>query len=240
MRAHRSNFAIIGFTTEPSLSELADLAHQYGVPLIDDLGSGALIDASDFGLKPEPTVQASLAAGADLVMFSGDKLLGGPQAGILAGKAELVAQVRQHPLARAVRPDKLCLAALTTTLMHYLKDEALDRVPVWRMISRSLGEIDAQVRRWADKLASAGLPCELVDSQSVVGGGSLPGETLPTRALAISLKSSDEAARRLREHNPPVIVRREDERLIVDPRTVLPREEDDLLSALLILNQTST
>ncbi len=232
MRVHRSNFAIVGFTTEPTLAELAGLAQRHALPLIDDIGSGALYDTAAYGLAPEPTVQASLEAGADLVMFSGDKLLGGPQAGILVGRQAVIDRLKQHPLARAVRPDKLCLAALAATLAHYLKGEALAAVPVWRMIAAPLEALDERARRWAGELAQAGLSVEVVDGQSVVGGGSLPGETLPTRLLAIRVGSPDGAAGRLREQAPPVIVRREDDCLLVDPRTVLERDEEELIAAL--------
>lgn len=238
LRAHRSNFAIIGFTAEPSLEELAALAHAYGLLLADDLGSGTLLDTTAFGLAAEPMVQASLAAGADVVMFSGDKLLGGPQAGMLVGKAEVIARLRQHPLARAIRPDKLCLAALSATLAHYLKGEALEKVPVWRMISMPVDMLGERAARWATTLQQIGLPCEVVDGQSVVGGGSLPGESLPTKLLAIRVTSPDAAAKRLRMANPPVIVRREGDYLLVDPRTVLERDEKELLTALGALAQS--
>ncbi len=230
LRAHRSNFRIVGFTTAPPLADIAALAHERGVAVLDDIGSGALFDTSEYGLLPEPTVAESLAAGADLVMFSGDKLLGGPQAGILAGRAEIVDRVKHHPLARAVRPDKMCLAALTATLLHYVRGEALTEVPVWRMIAAPLDALDAKARAWAGELD--GLDVAVIDAQSVVGGGSLPGESLPTRALAVRVDAPDAAAARLRACDPPVIVRREDDRLIVDPRTVLPRDEDDLLAGL--------
>ena len=138
LRAHRSNFRLVGFTSEPELAEIAAVAHQAGLPLVDDLGSGALLDTARYGLGHEPTVQESLAAGADLVCFSGDKLLGGPQAGIILGRADLVAKLKKHPLARAIRADKLCLAALTATLLHYLKDEAEREMPIWRMIAAPL------------------------------------------------------------------------------------------------------
>ncbi len=232
LRVHRSNFAMVGFTTEPTLEELAIVAHQHHLLLADDLGSGALYDTSIYGLAPEPTVQASLQAGADVVMFSGDKLLGGPQAGILVGRAEVIEQLKQHPLARAVRADKLRLAGLAATLTHYLKDEALDEVPVWHMISTPLEALATRAETWVAVLRQAGLSCEVIDGQSVVGGGSLPGQTLPSRVVTIRVESPDEAARRLREHEPPVIVRREEGRLIVDPRTVLERDESELLYAL--------
>jgi L-seryl-tRNA(Ser) seleniumtransferase len=232
LRAHRSNFALIGFTAEPTLAELAEVAHRHELLLLDDLGSGALLDTAAFGLAPEPMVQASLAAGADMVMFSGDKLLGGPQAGILAGRAAAIDRLRRHPLARAVRAEKLCLAGLAATLVHYLKGEALTAVPVWRMIGQPLADIQKQARRWARQLVRAGLDCQVIAGQSAIGGGSLPGETLPTALVAIRGGSADEAAARLRACDPPVIVRIEEGRLLVDPRTVLPRDEADLLAAL--------
>lgn len=232
LRAHRSNFAIIGFTTEPSLPELVELAAQQGLIFADDLGSGALIDTTSYSLAPEPLVQESIAAGADVVMFSGDKLLGGPQAGILAGKAGVIQQLRQHPLARAIRADKLCLAGLSATLAHYLKDEALTAIPVWQMISVGPEAIHARAIRWANSLTQAGLSCEVIDGESAVGGGSLPGETLPTSLLSVTVESEDRAAAQLRAHDPPVIVLREKGRLLIDPRTVLNRDENTLLAAL--------
>ncbi len=141
MRAHRSNFKIVGFTEEPTLNEIADVSHRVGVPVVDDLGSGALLDTAKYGFAHEPTVQESLAAGVDLVCFSGDKLLGGPQAGIILGKKDLIDRIRKHPLARAVRADKTCLAGITATLLHYLKDEAEREIPIWRMISLSLEQL---------------------------------------------------------------------------------------------------
>jgi L-seryl-tRNA(Ser) seleniumtransferase len=229
MRAHRSNFQIIGFTSEPSLTEIASAAHTAGVPLVDDLGSGALIDTSKYGMAHEPTVQESLEAGADLVCFSGDKLLGGPQAGIIVGKAELVAKLRKHPLARAVRADKLCLAALTATLLHYLKDEAEREIPIWRMIAASLEELEKRACRWKDALGQG----EVIDSLSAVGGGSLPGETIKTRLLSLKVKSPNTFLNRLREQDPPVIARLEDDRVVFDPRTVQPDEEEALVRGIL-------
>jgi L-seryl-tRNA(Ser) seleniumtransferase len=237
LRAHRSNFAMIGFTEEPALAELAEVAHKHHLWLLDDLGSGALLDTSPFGLAPEPTVQASLAAGADVVMFSGDKLLGGPQAGLIIGRKTAIDQLRQHPLARAVRADKLCLSALSATLIHYLKQEALACIPIWQMISASVDNLEQRARSWQSRLIAAGFDCDVIDTFSAVGGGSLPGESLPTRALAIRFAHADEAARQLRTSSPHVIVRIEDDQVILDPRTVLPREEDALLSALLQINR---
>ncbi|HEX7974995.1 MAG TPA: L-seryl-tRNA(Sec) selenium transferase, partial [Anaerolineales bacterium] len=169
LHAHRSNFKIIGFTSEPGLEEIAAVAHRAGLPLVDDLGSGALLDTARFGLAHEPTVQESLDTGSDLVCFSGDKLLGGPQAGIIVGAAGWVARLKKHPLARALRADKLCLAALSATLLHYLKDEAEREVPVWRMISAAPDQLHAQALRWQEALGRG----EVIAGESTVGGGSL-------------------------------------------------------------------
>jgi len=199
LRAHHSNFKIIGFTTEPSLEELCSL----GLPVVDDLGSGALLDTAAYGLAHEPMVQESIRAGAALVAFSGDKLLGGPQAGILVGQKDLVAKLKKHPLARAVRADKLCLAALTATLLHYLRDEATRAIPVWRMISMPLADVEERARRWVAELGAG----EVVEGASTVGGGSLPGETLPTQLVALAVKSPNAFAAKLRAQDPPIIAR---------------------------------
>lgn len=228
LRAHRSNFRLEGFVGEPPLAEIAALAHAAGLPLVDDLGSGALLDTARYGLAHEPTVQESLAAGADLVCFSGDKLLGGPQAGIIVGRAGLIGKLRKHPLARAIRADKLCLAALGATLLHYSKDEAEREIPIWRMIAQSQVQIEARAAAWAAALGEG----KVVAAQSTIGGGSLPGETLPTCVLALALKSPDRALARLRRQALPIIARLQDDHLALDPRTVLPEQEPDLLSGL--------
>jgi L-seryl-tRNA(Ser) seleniumtransferase len=232
VRAHRSNFALVGFTGEPTLAELVGLARRHNLTVIDDLGSGALLDTSGYGLAPEPTVGESLAAGADVALFSGDKLLGGPQAGIIVGRKAALDPIRRHPLARAVRPDKLALAALAATLAHYLKGEALTHIPVWQMIGASLDALRTRAEGWRDHLVGAGLHCAVIEGRSTVGGGSLPGESLPTALLAVDVPSPDEAAAWLRACDPPVIGRIEDDRLVFDPRTVLPDDEAALLAAL--------
>ena len=224
LRAHHSNFKIIGFTTEPSLEELCSL----GPPVVDDLGSGALLDTAACGLAHEPMVQESLRAGAALVAFSGDKLLGGPQAGIIVGKKDLVAKLKKHPLARAVRADKLCLAALAWTLQHYLRDEATRTIPVWRMLAMPLAEIEERARGWVAELGAG----EVVDGESTVGGGSLPGETLPTQLVALAVQSPNAFAARLREQNPPIIARVAEGKVTLDPRTVLEEEEAALLNGV--------
>lgn len=228
MRVHRSNFRIIGFTEEPTLGEMVKTAHRHGVIFIDDLGSGTFIDVVRYGMVREPTVQESLAAGVDVVMFSGDKLLGGPQAGIILGRAALLAKIKKHPLARAVRADKTRLAALSATLVHYLKDEAEREIPIWRMISQRPETLRARAEAWKTELGGG----EVVPAESTVGGGSLPGESLPTFALSLSVKSPDKFLAKLRNHAPPVIARAENDRVLLDPRTVLPEQEPDLLTAL--------
>ena len=156
------------------------------IPVLDDLGSGTLLDTTLYGLAPEPMVQQSVAAGADLVTFSGDKLLGGPQAGLIVGREELVARLRHHPLARALRVGKDTLAALQATLLHYLRGEAEREVPVWRMISLPLESLSARATAWANALAERGIAASVMPAQSTIGGGSLPGEVLPTCALALA------------------------------------------------------
>jgi L-seryl-tRNA(Ser) seleniumtransferase len=229
LRAHQSNFKIVGFTEEPEWKEIVTAAHRAGIPCVDDLGSGALLDTARFGLAHEPTVQESLSAGADIVCFSGDKLLGGPQAGIIVGKADLLAKIKKHPLARAVRADKLCLAALTATLLHYLKDEAEREIPVWRMISAAPGQVKKRAKAWAAELGQG----EVAASRSTVGGGSLPGESLPTFVLSLAVKSPAKFLDGLRLQSPPVIARTENDRILLDPRTVLPEQDGALLVNLM-------
>jgi len=229
LRAHHSNFRVVGFTAEPSLSELVTLSAEHGLAVMDDLGSGALLDTAQFGLMHEPMVQESVAAGAAAVCFSGDKLLGGPQAGIIVGQAEYVEPLKHHPLARALRTDKLCLAGLQATLLHYLKDEAAEQVPVWRMIATPLAEIERRARRWRRALRRADVAAEIVDGESTVGGGSLPGETLPTKLVALPVTHPDRLAAALRAADPPVVARIEGDQLVLDPRTVLVEEERELL-----------
>lgn len=228
MRAHSSNFKLVGFTEQPTLTDLAALAHRYYVPLLDDLGSGAMLDTALFGLAHEPTVQESLAAGADLVCFSGDKLLGGPQAGIILGKAELVAKVKRHPMARAVRADKLCLAALSATLQHYLRGDAESEIPVWSMISTAAEVIQKRAENWQRRIGMGEVLAEL----STIGGGSLPEETLPTFVLALTLPQIDSFARKLRLAQPAIIGRVQGGRLLLDPRTVLEEDDELLIGAL--------
>jgi L-seryl-tRNA(Ser) seleniumtransferase len=240
MRVHASNFRITGFTTTPGTEELAALAHEHGLIMVDDIGSGALLDTTRYGLSLEPTAQASLQAGADLVLFSGDKLLGGPQCGVIAGKSTLIARLKKHPLTRALRIDKVTLAALEATLMHYFKGEAEREIPVWRMISMREDELKQKAEAWAAQLRARGVACSVEQGRSTVGGGSLPGETLPTWLVAITAshpganadQSAGELAARLRHAAIPVIARVERGALLLDPRTVLEGQEEELLKSV--------
>ncbi|NPA91290.1 MAG: L-seryl-tRNA(Sec) selenium transferase, partial [Chloroflexi bacterium] len=226
LRVHQSNFRQIGFTAQPPLRELVALAHAKGLPLVDDLGSGTFIDPRPFGLAYEPTVQESLAAGADVVTFSGDKLLGGPQAGIIVGRSAIIEHVRRHPLARALRVDKMTLAALEATLAAYRRGTALEEIPVWRMITAGLDTLHQRALRWQNHLAERDIPAQVVQSTSAVGGGALPGETLPTWALSLPSGRASRLAAQLRAGDPPIVARVVDDRVLLDPRTVLPEEED--------------
>jgi len=228
MRAHRSNFKIIGFTEEPELKDIVDVAHKAGVIVVDDLGSGSFIDTAPYGLMHEPTVQETLSAGVDVVTFSGDKLLGGPQAGIIVGRKDLIAKIKKHPLARAVRADKVALAGITATLLHYLKDEAEREIPIWQMISMTREQAKVRADAWQETIGQG----EVIESKSTVGGGSLPGESLPTYVLALDVRSPDKFLSKLRVANLPIIARTENDRVLLDPRTVLPEQDETLLSIL--------
>ncbi len=232
LHVHPSNFRIIGFTEEVALAELVALGRERGLMTVDDLGSGALLDTSLYGLAHEPTPQEALAAGVTLVSFSGDKLLGGPQAGIILGAKETIDQLKRHPLTRALRVDKVTLAGLQATLLHYLKGEAVNKIPIWAMIAAPRAELETRAARWSERLRAVHLDASVVDAESTVGGGSLPGETLPTRALALAVASPDAFAAHLRQNNPPIVARIEADRLVLDPRTVLPSEEDALLAGI--------
>ncbi|MBC7234259.1 MAG: L-seryl-tRNA(Sec) selenium transferase [Chloroflexi bacterium] len=232
MRVHSSNFRIIGFSAMPSLEELVALAHERGLWLFDDLGSGTLLDTEPFGLAHEPMVQESVRADADLITFSGDKLLGGPQAGIIVGKKELVARLRRHPLTRALRVDKTTIAGIQANLLHYVKGEAPTAVPIWRMIAMTQAEIEARARVLLDALGSSGAGCELLPGRSMVGGGSLPEESLPTTLLALPDENATELARSLRLGRPAVVARIQEGHVVLDLRTVLPRQEEALLARL--------
>ena len=233
LSVHASNFRVVGFTAAPSIAELAGVAHDCGLPLLHDLGSGCLLDTAAYGMAHEPMPQESIAAGADLALFSGDKLLGGPQCGVAVGRADVIGRMAGHPLARAFRIDKLSLAALTATLMHYVKGEAADAVPVWAMISTPVEDLRERAIGWAHALGHRG---EVVGGESTVGGGSLPGETLPTCLLALDGAGvpggAEGLARRLRMGASPVVARVQGDRVLLDPRTVSVDDDPALLRAV--------
>jgi L-seryl-tRNA(Ser) seleniumtransferase len=229
LSVHRSNFRLSGFVTEPSLEELVELGRRRGLRVVDDLGSGALVDTAPFGLGHEPTVTERIRAGADVVCFSGDKLLGGPQAGILVGRAEAIARLRRHPLLRALRVDKVTLAGLAATLAQHERGEATARIPIWRAIAASPEALAARARGWLEALRDAAPGAALVEGRSAVGGGTLPEVTLPTTLLALPPGDADALAARLRDGEPAVVGRIEDGRVVLDPRTVLPGEDEVLL-----------
>ncbi len=234
LHVHASNFKMIGFVEETSVAQLCAAAGAAGRPVavLDDLGSGALLDTTRFGLPREPMPQDSVAAGADVTCFSGDKLLGGPQAGILVGTRAAIETCRRHPLARAFRADKLILAALNATLLHYARGEAEREVPVIRMLALRPEAIDIRARALIEAalpvLTARGISASVVDAQSTVGGGSLPGETLPTRAIALTSASAEALLAALRERG--VIARIQQDRVLLDPRTVL--DDAALIAAL--------
>jgi L-seryl-tRNA(Ser) seleniumtransferase len=232
LRAHRSNFRITGFTSEPELHEIVALAHQSGIPVVDDLGSGSLLDTAQYGLGHEPMVQESLKAGIDLVCFSGDKLLGGPQAGVIVGRKDLVLKLSKHPLARAIRADKLALTALSATLTVYLNGRAEEEIPIWRMISQTEALLHKKALQWTAFLEEKGLEASSLPGESTIGGGSLPGETLPTHLVGIRVKSPEHFMKKLRSTQPPVIARIHEDMVVFDPRTVLSDQEETLLKLI--------
>jgi L-seryl-tRNA(Ser) seleniumtransferase len=244
LHVHTSNFRVVGFTESVEIAELVGLGRRQGVPVIADLGSGALLDTTRFGLAHEPTVQESVAAGASVVCFSGDKLLGGPQAGLIVGGEDILARLRRHPLSRALRVDKCTIAALQATLLHYVRGEAEAQIPVWRMIAMPQAKILVRAEGWAALLQADGVNASVVEGQSTVGGGSLPGEMLPTWLLAVTPRSpagprgrgasaaAGEFAARLRRHDPPVVARVDRGLVLLDPRTVGEGEDHAVLDAL--------
>jgi L-seryl-tRNA(Ser) seleniumtransferase len=228
MRVHASNFRIIGFTESASLEDLAALAHARGMLLLDDIGSGCLLDTARYGLAPEPTPQHSVALGADVVMFSGDKLLGGPQAGLIVGRRQHIERMKRHPLARAVRLDKASIAGLAATLRLYIDGVAEQRVPVWRMIALPAAVIAGRAAAIA---AAVGAEASVIEGRSMIGGGSLPEESLQTTlvALASPKVSATKLAARLREHN--IIARVAEGHVLLDPRTIAAHEDTMVVAA---------
>ena len=229
MSIHASNFKIVGFTHSPNIKELSEIAKAKGIPLLHDVGSGCLLDTKQFGLDPEPTPQESIAQGADVAFFSADKLLGGPQAGIIVGKKNYMDKISMHPLARAFRIDKMNLAALNTTLMHYIKDEATEKIPIWQMISASKNTLENRANHIKDKISG---PVRVENTKATVGGGSLPGNEMDSIGLVIYGLSPEKISKKLRTSTKPVIGRIESDKIVLDIRTVLPDEDNDLADSI--------
>lgn len=233
LKVHQSNFLIKGFTQSVSISELKTLAKKHNLPVVYDLGSGAMLNTEDFMKAHEPTVMEALSDGSDVVCFSGDKLLGGPQSGIILGKKSLIDRLCQHSLMRVIRIDKMVAIALAATLKHYLQKEAVEKIPVWQMITASLEEVESRAESVLKQLTGAGLSASIIDGKSMVGGGSLPDQTLPTRLVAVKPPCSmADFVRRLRLATPPLLGRVEDERLLIDMRTVMPSQDDILIQVI--------
>ena len=233
LRVHRSNFEITGFTEQPRIEELVGLARRRKLPLLEDLGSGALFDLRSVGVQGEPSVLDSLRQGVDVVTYSGDKLLGGPQAGMLSGRRDLITRMRSNSLFRALRVDKLTYAALEATLLAYVKGEH-DAIPVLRMMRLPKGEIGRRAEAVAKAIRSSRLSVEVCNGESVIGGGAAPSATLPTRLLAITCEgmSADELSSGLRSSDPPIIARVEEGRVLLDLRTVFPEQDEIVTSCL--------
>jgi L-seryl-tRNA(Ser) seleniumtransferase len=233
LKVHTSNFIQAGFTNSVNVEELALLARSRNIILLNDIGSGCLVDTTKYGLVSEPTVQESVEAGVSLTLFSGDKLLGGPQAGIGVGSKEVIDRLKMNPISRAVRIDKMDLAALVATLRHYLNEEIETKIPVWQMISSTKDVLKLRVEKWLEAAPTA---AEIIESESTIGGGSLPGQTLPTYVLAIPKSHAegglDRLANRMRQASPPVVGRIDDGRFLLDPRSVLLEEDNDVINAL--------
>jgi L-seryl-tRNA(Ser) seleniumtransferase len=230
LKVHSSNFAMVGFTASPDLADLSAMARDYDVLSLEDAGSGCLVDTAPFGLAHEPTLKESIDCGVDVVCASGDKLLGGPQAGLILGRKDVIDVISRHPMARALRADKTCLAGVSATLAHYVRGDAIEKVPVWWSISRTATWLRERAGSWANQLGTA---VDLMATDAVVGGGSLPGASLPS--WGISLRSSlpaDVLARHLRTGATSVVPRIIDDRVVIDARTVLPSEDAQLLAAL--------
>ena len=237
LKVHTSNYRIVGFTASAALEDLVGLGRQKGVPVVVDQGSGSLVDVAALGMPEEPPAGALLAAGADLVLFSGDKMLGGPQAGLIVGAPEMVKQCAQNPLSRALRLDKMAIAALEWVLQSYASGRAVEEIPLLRMLfepAESVGRRALRIARSVRKEAGSLLRIEVVDGASLTGGGSAPLTEIPTRLLSVSSQtlSAAELDERLRSGEPPVVGRLHEGRLLIDPRTVLPEQQNGLIAAL--------
>jgi len=242
LRVHRSNFQMVGFTEQPALADLVALGRKHKIPVLEDLGSGALLDLRLMGVNGEPSVADSLRDGVDVVTYSGDKLLGGPQAGILSGKRELIARIRQNPLFRALRVDKLTYAALESTLLAYVRHDT-ESIPALRMMQLRPEKIRERVQAIADSLSGVkNLKLEVLAGESVIGGGAAPGATLPTFVLAVSCRdtSANELAQLLRHSEPlPIVARVDEGRVLLDLRTVFPEQESNIAQALRKLGENT-
>jgi L-seryl-tRNA(Ser) seleniumtransferase len=232
LTVHASNFELSGFTSKPALPELAELARSKGVLLIEDVGSGCLVETERYGLQHEPTLSESIEAGVDVVTASGDKLLGGPQAGLILGTDACLSRIAGHPLARALRVDKSVQAGIAATLRHYLRGEQDVKIPIWWMMSRTEAQLDARVAQWCDDIDDTRV--HATATSSVTGGGSLPGKMQPSRGLMVDITdvNASTLARLLRSGQPHVFPRIIDERVVLDARTVLPGQDDGVVCAV--------
>jgi L-seryl-tRNA(Ser) seleniumtransferase len=234
LRVHPSNYQIIGFTQRPSVKEMAEVAHQAGIPLVHDLGSGLLFPPSQPYLQKEPVVETSLKEGSDLVCFSGDKLLGGPQAGLILGKVDLVQRIRKNPLMRAMRVDKIIYSVLERTLMEYAKGTFQENLPIWQFMNLTREQIEIRARRIVEQISIKGIQCELVDGNSLTGGGSAPEETIPTVLISIHRHtwSPNQLESHFRKWKPPILTRIEKDQLLLDLRTVFPHQDETIVKAI--------
>lgn len=232
LKVHTSNYRIVGFTESVSPAALAEFGRSRSIPVIEDLGSGCLVDLAPLGLRDEPTVQASVKAGVDVLSFSGDKLLGGPQAGIIVGKRHYIDLLKRHPLARALRVDKLTLAALEATLQAYADGTALQEIPVLSMLAQTPEELHQQAESLCRRMGGIGVTTEVVSTENPVGGGAVPTQTLPSFAVAVAPRDSAAALEaQLRQRPVPIIVRIAHDRCLLDMRTLFPADLDEILQA---------
>ncbi|MCK4428213.1 MAG: L-seryl-tRNA(Sec) selenium transferase [candidate division Zixibacteria bacterium] len=243
LKVHQSNFRMIGFVDRPSISQLVELGEKHNLCVAEDLGSGVMLRTEDFELAHEPTALEAISAGADLVCFSGDKLLGAPQAGIILGRKKYIDLLRKHPLHRALRLDKMFIAGLESVLLSYLKGEATRKIPAWQMISTPLDVLKKRAENIKEQLKKSGISITLTESKSTVGGGSLPGETLPTIVISVpsvdtstgmnhTVHTVDQQAQLFREQSPPIIGRIEDEKFVLDLRTIFPHQDELIIKAI--------
>ncbi|MFQ6002579.1 MAG: L-seryl-tRNA(Sec) selenium transferase [Candidatus Zixiibacteriota bacterium] len=237
LKVHQSNFRMIGFVERPSIGELVNLGRKYNLCVVEDLGSGVMLRTEDFGLAHEPTVLEAISSEADLVCFSGDKLLGAPQAGIILGKKRYIDLLRKHPLHRALRLDKMFIAGLESVLLFYLKGEATKKIPAWQMVSTPLDVLKKRAENIKGQLKKSGIAIAIKESKSTVGGGSLPGETLPTIVISVESVSSvgmtaDQQAKLFRQLSPPIIGRIEDDKFVLDLRTIFPHQDDLIIKGI--------